>query len=339
MIRCTQEGCTAPIDGKCLEGLELEACSHCTITDDDLVNTDIESEISEEDSVSEITQFYNVHSGDALELNETVQVTSSSLTRLILLAGLSEAGKTTMLACLFELFQSQSLYSHYTFAGSRTLIGFEKRCHLSRTKSGRNSPTTERTVRLPPKFLHLKVKYQEEFTDLLFTDISGELFKDLSNSTMECKKFEIAKRADHFVLFIDSDHLSNLTLRQAAKTRSIDILRGLIESQMLNPEAYIDVVFSKWDLLLSKTKRENHELFVSDIKKEILKKFETTHKNITFYNIASRPIDTQSLEFGYGIANLFPNWVEKTPFLYDNKMECDLNKYFYNREFSKYKYS
>lgn len=335
-VKCKQEGCTAAIDGKCLEGLTLDSCPHCTIVEDDITYEIVESDVVENDAITDEEIFHEVHLGEALEIGETNIITNSSKTRLILLVGLSDAGKTTMLASIFDLFQSQSNFSGYSFAGSKTLIGFERRCHHARIKSERDIPETERTKSSDSRvFLHLKVNKENTSTNLLFTDISGEIFKELNNSTIESKNFELAKRADHFALFIDSDQLSDFVKRNVAKTRSIGILSSLIEANMLGVHTFIEVIFSRWDLLNSKTNIETHTKFVNSLKDEIIRKFSSTHCNIAFYNLASRP--ESMFPFGYGIAEIFCDWVEKTPLTY-NTMEYDSIKTICIplREFSRY---
>jgi len=340
-IKCKQAGCSASTDGKCLEGLSPDACPHCSIIEDDISEDIVVPDIVEAIITPDKEIFHNVHRGEALELSETSSITNSSLTRLIILAGLSEAGKTTMLASIFDLFQCNSNFCGYIFAGSKTLIGFERRCHHARIKSEREIPVTERTKSSDSKvFLHLKVKSKEKIpTDLLFTDISGEIFKELNNSAIESKNFELAKRADHFALFIDSDQLSNLTNRNIAKTRSIGILRSLIETGMLGVNTYIEVIFSRWDLLQGKSDVELHLKFVESIKEKIIKKFANTHKNIAFFNLASRPTNLTNFYFGYGVVDIFTDWVEKSPFITDIKTDTSIEvKNLSTREFSRFTY-
>lgn len=342
IIKCKQAGCTASTDGKCLEGLELEVCPHCSIVEDEIIEEIILTDTEENNKIPEKESFYNVHIGEALKLNETNKITSSSLTRLILLAGLIDAGKTTMLASIFDLFQCQNNLSGYTFAGSQTLIGFERRCHDARIKSEREIPVTERTKRSDSNvFLHLKVQSRNEIiTNLLFTDLSGEIFIALSDSTEECRKFELAKRADHFALFIDADQLSNLEQRNIVKARSIGILSSLIETKMLNKNTHIEIIFSKWDMLIEKQQVEIHLEFVEGLKVEINKKISSTHPNLEFYKLASRPVDQNKFEFGYGISEIFTMWVENSQFKCSSRTDNTFqktNKII--REFSKFKFA
>jgi hypothetical protein len=230
------------------------------------------------------------------------------------------------------------------FAGSRSLIGLEKRCHESRIASNRKSPKTERTKFTPddPKFIHFKLKNIDKNTlkDLLFTDISGEHFRQLSNSTEECEKFVLIKRADHFVLFFDSDLLSDISTRHQTKTNGLGILRSLIEAKMLINKTLIEIVFSKWDLLLTKEEVKQNTDYIDEIKKEISSKYPSTQWQIRFFEIASRPHEKSDLKFGHGIDKLLPIWAEESIlFLPDQENKhtptFDISP---TREFSKYKF-
>ncbi|HEX8515187.1 MAG TPA: hypothetical protein VF868_03230 [Bacteroidia bacterium] len=335
-FKCKQPDCQVAVTGVCLEGI-FDTCTHKYLADN--ASNDSPKEDAEE-AKNVDANYKGTYSGEAMRAEECHSVASASLTRLIVLAGSVDAGKTTLLASLFQLFQERNDFAEYKFAGSQTLIGLEKRCFKSRLTSDREKATTDRTILLDDdEFIHLKVKkLNGNKVDLLFTDVSGEKFKNFANSSEECKKFELAKRADHFVLFIDSDSLSDKAARQNIKTSSLNILRGLIETEMLRPETYIEIVFSRWDLLLAKADVQLHKEFAIKVKEEILQKYGTINKRISFYEIASRP--NSELDFGYGIDKLLPEWAEKSPHI-PEKIVFQEKDYLINensREAIKYKF-
>lgn len=337
-IKCDHEGCTVSIDGKCLEGLELSQCSfHHPIEVESASN--LSEEISPSEEILE-----TVFSGEALNANECRSITSASITNVIILAGRAESGKTTLISSIFDIFQKENSFDGYIFGGSRSLIGLEKRCHESRIASERGEPNTERTKFTPddPKFIHFKLqkKGNGALKDILFTDISGEQFRQISNSTEECQKFDVIKRADHFVLFFDSNLLSDFTTRHQTKTNGFAILRSLVESNMLNSRTMIQIVYSKWDLLLQKGEMKEHIEFINEISNEIRLKYSDTIWNIRFFEIASRPDVTSNLSFGYGIDKLLPIWVDESSLFSierekSNSVELSTSS---TREFSKYRF-
>ena len=57
---------------------------------------------------------------------ELAGITNGSPTNVILFAGTSDCGKTTLLAALYSMLNKGNL-GGYNFAGSQTLFGFERR--------------------------------------------------------------------------------------------------------------------------------------------------------------------------------------------------------------------
>lgn len=335
--RCRQGECSVSTTGVCLEGLELSKCSHYFEGEEsnDNPSNEFEKEKAEDDG-----RFTSVHAGDVLLIDDCAKIMHASLSKLIILAGGVDFGKTTLLASLIQLFQSNLSFANYIFAGSYSLIGFEKRCHRSRMASESNEMDTDRTVLKEfDEFLHLKLcRPDNSAVDLLFTDVSGEKFQKLADSEDECKKFDLIKRADHFVLFMDAHLLSELKERQLTKTNSIAILRGLIDSQMLDAEANIQIVFSRWDLLLKKENHEAHLEFINSIKEEIRRKFSNSHNNIRFYEIASRPKEKNVLNFGYGLEKILPDWIENSRYQERNLPVNSENNYKGSNQFLKFKH-
>jgi hypothetical protein len=265
---------------------------------------------------------------------------SNLLSNFVILAGDANAGKTTLLSSLYINFQREPSSFGYVFSGSRTLIGFEKLSFWSLISSNRKSADTERTKLSASEILHIQVANESDIwktKDLLFYDISGERYKQLGNSITECRKFTLIERADHFVLFFDSNLLSDMRMRNDAKIIGINILRSLSDSGMLNPKTYIEVVFSKWDLLLlEKNNVELHKKFIEGIKNEVITRFSATHGNINFYEIASRPKGSSTLEFCYGVDKLFSQWVEESSQIIPGYLTLKGENVHTTREFSKF---
>jgi len=184
---CTTEGCQGAKGGTCLEGLALDKCTHYSekdppTTDQVQMNNLALSDGEPDDDIpkKEEEKPIQVYSGLALSEKECNLLMANSLSHFVLLGGLSNSGKTTTLTSLFNLFQNGP-FGQFLFAGSRTMAGFERRSHESRTASGRTSEDTARTrFSEQHEFLHLKVQQQDQnkkSVDLIFTDISGEFFR------------------------------------------------------------------------------------------------------------------------------------------------------------------
>src|SRR5438128_1500416 len=132
---CPRDGCQVASTEKCLEGFEPpNTCPYLST---------VASVVGEQAS-SENSAFVDLPNGEALTESQANEVTRQGLTRVIIVAGPSGSGKTTILTSLFEAFL-EAPFGNFLFAGSRTLVGFERRCHDARETSGRSFAHTVHT--------------------------------------------------------------------------------------------------------------------------------------------------------------------------------------------------
>jgi len=185
--------------------------------------------------------------GDFLSASEGGEVVRSSPTSIVVVAGLVGSGKTTLVAGLYGLFH-KGPFAGYLFAGSRTLPGFERRCHLARLCSERDSPDTERTgVSECQNLLHMRLADASSRCpyDVLFSDIYGEAFRRASDSTDECRKIAILKRADHVAILVDGKKAVDKPDRQGAFLAADSLLRQCLDAEMLDKTSNVQVVLTK----------------------------------------------------------------------------------------------
>jgi len=240
----------------------------------------------------------------------------SAVTRFIVLAGAADSGKTTLLTSLYESFQWGS-FAGYVFAGSQTLPGLERRCHLSRIASGRAKPDTERT-KPGEELLHLRVRVKDlsrPAQELVITDLFGEAFRMAKDSTEECKRLGFISRADHFVLLLDGEKIAETGRRQEAFTDGSSLLRSCLDASMLLKNSYVDVLFTKWDKIecnKDNEKRSEALAFVEHITTNLTQRFGNRVGRIRFFRVAARP-EKNTLPFAYELDKVFPAWVEESP--------------------------
>lgn len=252
--------------------------------------------------------------GRALTAEETFRITSANLTHVILIAGAAASGKTTLIATIFHCFQREP-FAGYLFAGSDTLPGFDERCYLARTASGRSNAETERTKPgVDRKFLHLRVRAKDKdalIKNMLIADLSGEHFKDAKDSIDECRRFSLIRRADHFVLLLDGEKLLQHDRRQSAKNDAIMLLRSCLDAGQLGPRSLVDVLFSKWDLIETSQDKTENVAYINQVEVSIKNQFESCFGRLRFFKIAAMR-EKGNLPIGYGIKEPFPSWVEDT---------------------------
>lgn len=260
-----------------------------------------------EEAIPEIALFR----GTDLDADEARAVMAGSLCRVIVLAGMPDAGKTTLLATLYELFL-RGPFAGYLFAGSRTQLGFDERCHKARTASKRTVPDTERTLPTEVSYLHLALRdeaLQQPARHILFTDISGETFRDqVRNSSLETQALGAMRRADHFVLLIDAEQLGNPASRHRAITDARLILRSCIETGMIGMSTHVEIVYSRWDRAAADETAAAMAQFLASFEASV-GEWGAALATLTFHRLAARP-PSGPLPVGHGVEPLLRCWIE-----------------------------
>jgi hypothetical protein len=272
--------------------------------------------------------------GEALTLGESLHITRARRVQLVVIAGAVGAGKTTLMAALFHLFQKGS-FAGYLFAGSETLLGFDRRCYLARTASGRSTPNTERTHPGEERqLLHLRVRrhdLQAPARDVLLSDLSGEDYREAKDSVEECKRLPLLKRADHFVLLIDASQLAQLDSRQRARNEATALLGTCLDAGQLGKFTFVDVLLSKWDLV--NTGDSETVRFIEELEQLLKRQYARRVGRLRSMRVAARPGLGDSL--GHGLDQVFPSWVEDhaVPVCQDGRLASPGD---YTTEFDRY---
>jgi Double-GTPase 2 len=312
--RCNEAGCTFRTDGICLNGFEDPvACPHHQVLDSEV------SEVQEENNVdqkkNDLISIFDLEmvalrGAMDLDIDNARVISGRARTPLIILAGEKNVGKTTILTSIYERLLRQN--HPFLFAGSQTLLGFEARCHDSRESSGRNDADTPRTAFLDqPVFLHLCLEELDnpgEKVDLLMTDLGGELFVRVANSTLEAQRFAIAYESSMFALVLDGKKLAMPTERQAHADLGRGVLRSLLTAKMLDSKSDVMLIINKVDCLTTERATE----FLNHLKRNFDQEFRTKFGSFEIHQIAARPdpIGTMDVD-GEGMDELLKTWMRK----------------------------
>lgn len=218
--------------------------------------TDLAGQESPEPTADEeaTTEAVDLLRGGALTPSEVEWIATGRPVRIVVLAGPSGSGKTTLVGSIYERFQKGQV-GELAFAGSLTLPAFEERCELARASSGKPTPDTAHTPRQEGfHYLHLCVQAPGPPTnrhDLLFADVTGEMYQEAKDSSEVCRGLSIVRRAHALVLFLDGVALVESATRHACIEDARRLLRRLLEERMLGPATAVELVYSKWDEVLS----------------------------------------------------------------------------------------
>ena len=241
---------------------------------------------------------------------ETEDITLQWPTRLIVFAGAEDSGKTTLLAALFEHLGRGS-FAGFDFAGSRSLLGFEKICHANRVASGGTRPITERTIPSDEAaYYHLALR-EESGTrrrrQILLSALSGELYRWARNSREECEKLTFLHRANVIVVLVDGEKLASLEQRANAHADAAGILDAFLDAEMVPSGCHVEFVFSKLDRI--RAAGASALGFLKQTQEKLETKFRARVPHLVFREVAARPgPSNEEEELSNGIANAFATW-------------------------------
>lgn len=305
---CHQKGCKILEGGSCLEGIDVirHECPHFYLTEvpeNDQNNTD---DSQSEKKKKNVVQLFT---GKEMTFSETEIITNNNDCRLIVIVGESESGKTTLLSEYFINFQ-KGKFCKYLFAGSLTQIGFEERCFKATIESGNKDPKTERTKSREFSFLHLAVKPESELVKpprhFLFSDISGETFRDAKTSTIIMKELAVIKAADFVLFLIDGEKIADLNSRSWVIEEAKTFIQKALDERIFDLNTNLKVAMAKWDYLSDDSSFD----FESKIQRPFKDRFESRLGTLQFTVIAARSKNSK-VPAGLGLCELMEEWDDK----------------------------
>jgi hypothetical protein len=228
---------------------------------------------------------------------------------VILLAGDSNSGKTTLFAAIYERLLDGP-FGEFVFAGSKTLHGFESRSYQNRGGYGHSEPDTPHTPTSNPNpILHLRVAPKARLAhpiDIMLIDVSGELFKLARNNAAVLSEVPGLRRADHVGVLLDGELLSSLEKRQGCILSTKQIIEACLSAGFIGKSTSLDLIVTKYDLIRPNAQAEE---FVDEKLANFESMFTPRLAQVRSYKTAARD-PKMDLERGYGLVPLLAAWVE-----------------------------
>jgi hypothetical protein len=302
-VQCANPACKVKTDGRCVEGLEKDKCPH--YGKPLAVSGSVEPAQAERHGII-------LPSGDLLGQEEASQLLRRGNARIIAVVAPKDAGKTTLIASVFELLLRGPI-GLFEFAGSRTMYAFERACHPSRGVSRNARPKTERTLLTTVKFYHVALRKNDGVAlDLVVADRNGEDYGSAPDDTEAVREFVEIRRADTITFLVDGRHLTDPVLRNTVGPDMLAITQALIDGGAIEGRPRVALVLTKFDDIARSADRDRSS---RDFEK-IAGKFRTLHADvfgeIRSFEVAACPSDT-SLPLGHGVADLLAYWEETAP--------------------------
>ncbi len=308
----------------------MEETSNAKVIDD-IDNIEVENINTAEDSSVKLP------TGRELSLSETYPVSASEDTYYVLIAGGTASGKTTLLTLFYQLFLIGPRPKDLLFAGSRTLPAFVARAYNTWINSRRNEPSTPRTSRdQENSILHLRFKdtSTEKISNLLISDVSGEIFEHVIGNTHAAKEaFQFFNTVDQLVLLLDGEKLLEIKTRFAEIEQSIQLLQTFLGADILPKGLRITVAISKYD----KLKEANEEEILQRVKECFTDQLPSLQSKLQYMNIAAMPTNLEILPIGYGVQDMLLNILQNNAqnsndiFVINQHMKSQVNLFGWRR--------
>lgn len=272
------------------------------------------SEIPPEDVAgTEVT--FPLALGRALTLDDLYPITAREFSRFFAIIGSSGSGKTTLITSIYHLFLTGKAPAPFLFAGSETLWALEERSFYLRTTSYRSDAKMERTKRgLEESILHLRLKNQDtkRMINLLFSDVQGEDFDDVTADVDAAKETfsPLFNAARHIVVLLDGEKLLNSSSRSFATQKVVHLLRTLRDAGLLDKRYRVLLAISKYDIILE---QKNSKLIerIDHIPNIITTQLSDLENNLEFFHLAAMPaVVTEEVPVGYNVSALLNALIE-----------------------------
>lgn len=318
--RCAKPGCRVSSTGACEEGRDPKSCPHYTdATAKDTEDKELDSDPSDEEAqeTPEKGDHVKLPSGEALDVAGVDEFLRWRPMTLVTIVGDRDSGKTTLISSIYDRFL-RGPFAGYLFAGSRTLIGLERRSHYARVDSGMTTPDTPRTsISEGVRFFHLalaRADAPDARADLMLSDRAGETYRQArGNSRLVSDLIEV-KKADCLVLLLDGARVVNPVERAGAVQSVRQTLRALWDGGALDAGARVQVATTKIDILRAQPEgdKAHTDTLLTALRDGLRADFGPRLGDLSFWDIAARdPAGT--FEPAYGVDALLASWLDKVP--------------------------
>jgi len=302
---CTNEDCRVAVDGKCVEGLPLDECPHLSrISVEDI------AEVEEPQIAPEAIPVISLPLGDALHRAEASLLQRRRLSRAVGVIGANDAGKTSLIASVYDLLQEGPV-AGVSFAGSSTLIGFEKVCHDARVTSRREAPHMERTsAGADATFFHVDLRLVDgDLISLFIGDRSGEDYLATVDDLSRAEDFFELRRADVVTLLVNGEHLASSEHRHEAKAMTTQIVDALVEAGSFRRGCQLAVVLTKDDAVLASPHADRVRREFNSLVDSLVQSHGGYLGDIERFIIAASPKDSSKVKRGAGVDQLLLFWL------------------------------
>jgi hypothetical protein len=302
-VICANPDCRVAEDGKCVEGFEIDSCPHYGHAAGAIDDWGVGEE------VSAVTTVLALPSADTLTPSEVGHVLRAGDARIIAIIGPTDAGKTSLIASLYDLFQEAPI-DGVEFARSLSLHAFERACHDARAASRRSTPHMNRTPRGEVRFYHLDIGggAAGDGLTLALGDRAGEEYREAADNPSVTPAFPEIRRADSLTLLVDGERLVDPGARHNLRADLIMIVQGLIDGGALTGGQRLALVLTKLDVVQLSSENSRAKTDFSHLFGDFRRLFGNIFSTIQAFEIAASP-KSDAVPRGTGIPAMLLFWL------------------------------
>lgn len=242
--RCGNPGCQVAEGGRCIEGFSDTA--ECP----QFGRIPIMPVAAAQGTYPAPGNGVAMRASTTLSVDEADDIVKKRPSRVIAIAGPQSAGKTSLIAGLYDLFQYGQV-GRVAFSKSFSLHAFEQAAHYSRAASRRTTPSTTRTERGEVRFYHLELFDTDSgaIPSVLLGDRAGEEYLETRSNPLSAKEFPELRRADVLTLLVDGERLLDTGQRHNLRSEVRQTLHAFVEAGVVRATQRLALVLTKLDVI------------------------------------------------------------------------------------------
>lgn len=302
MLVCANPDCRIGETGKCVEGMETDKCPHFGRAPQEATKT-----------ADQVSNGIGLPAGGTLSIADASKLLRAGEGRVIAVVGPSDAGKTSLIASLYDLFQDGPI-AGVEFSGSLSLHELEHVCHDARAASRRGTPHINRTPRGEVKFYHLEVAGGAAGNRLALAlgDRAGEEYRSAIDDISVVTGFAEIARADSLTLLVDGERLLDVGARHNLRSNLTLMLQAMIEGGAISGRPRLAIVLTKFDLVQHSADQERIEVDFARLVANVGRTFAGDFSIVQSFRVAASP-KSDVVRRGAGVAELLTFWLEAAP--------------------------
>ena len=299
-ILCANRECRVAETGNCVEDYELNKCPHYGRAPDTADGPDDQAD-------TDAGAGLRLPGADTLTIDAATRILRSRTARVIAIIGPKGAGKTSLIASLYDLFQ-MGMVGDACCTGSETLHAFELACHDARAASRRDAPVMERTGLGEVRFYHLDLVGGPagDGLALLMGDRAGEEYRAAADDVSDLPAFPEVSRADTLTVLVDGVRLLDTGARHNLRSEILLMLQALHDGGALRAGAQLVLALTKLDAVQASPHQARARNDFAALAAQVRQAF-VAYGAIGTCEVAASPA-SDTVARGSGVADMLMRW-------------------------------